>query len=158
MKPYALTRRLSQARTRRPTLTIVGAALLGVGLGAEARRPADLSLLWVPLAIELAARITVLPPRQLHARLTCRLPLLTRGARDSPARHGTMRDAIAWSYDLLSASEQRLFRRLAVFEGGFTLLATGWIASVEAPSPLASTVSRSSAGAKGWFWQASMVT
>jgi non-specific serine/threonine protein kinase len=89
----------------------------------------------LPLAIELAAaRIKVLPPSQLHARLARRLPLLTRGARDAPARHGTMRHAIAWSYSLLDASEQRLFRRLAVFEGGVTLAAAGWMANDEPPA------------------------
>jgi predicted ATPase len=76
----------------------------------------------IPLAIELAAaRIKLLPPRALLQRLAPRLPLLTGGARDLPVRQQTMRDAIGWSYDLLDAAEQRLFRRLAVFEGGWTL-------------------------------------
>jgi predicted ATPase/DNA-binding XRE family transcriptional regulator len=73
----------------------------------------------LPLAIELAAaRVRLLPPTALLARLTRRLALLTTGAPDQPARHQTLRAAIGWSYGLLGAAEQRLFHLLGVFVGG----------------------------------------
>jgi predicted ATPase/serine/threonine protein kinase len=76
----------------------------------------------LPLAIELAAaRVKVLSPSALLARLASRLQLLTGGSRDLPQRQQTLRAAIDWSYDLLSTAEQRLFRRLSVFVGGCSL-------------------------------------
>jgi len=76
----------------------------------------------LPLAIELAAaRIKLLSPQVLLARLDRRLQLLAGGAQDLPARQQTLRNTIQWSYDLLNKEEQRLFRRLSVFVSGCTL-------------------------------------
>src|SRR6266567_3296157 len=76
----------------------------------------------LPLALELAAaRSKLLPPQALLARLRHRLQVLTSAAQDVPLRQQTLRNTLAWSYDLLDAQEQRLFRRLSVFVGGYTL-------------------------------------
>ncbi len=76
----------------------------------------------LPLAIELAAaRIRLLTPQAMLTRLNRRLALLTGGPRDLPARQQTLRNAIAWSYDLLEPTEQTVFHRLAVFAGGCSL-------------------------------------
>lgn len=75
----------------------------------------------LPLAIELAAaRLAMLPPSALLRRLERRLSVLVGGTRDVAIRQQTMRNTIAWSYDLLTSDEQMLFRRLSVFVGGFS--------------------------------------
>jgi predicted ATPase len=89
----------------------------------------------IPLAIELApARVRVLPPAQLLARLEDRFRLLTSGSRTAPERHQTLRAAVDWSYGLLSEAERRLFARLSVFAGGWSLEAAE---AVCAEDPLA---------------------
>jgi non-specific serine/threonine protein kinase len=91
----------------------------------------------LPLAIELAAaRTRVLPLQDLVERLDHRLMLLSNGPRDAPPRLRSMRDAIAWSYDLLSADEQVLFRSLSVFDGGFTLAAAESVSAGMLKSPV----------------------
>src|SRR5437868_3611690 len=86
----------------------------------------------LPLALELAAtRVKLLSEQQLLARLEQRLPLLAGGRRDLPERQSTMRATIAWSYDLLTRPEQRLFTRLAVFVGSFELEAAEQICDAD---------------------------
>lgn len=76
----------------------------------------------LPLAIELAAaRITVLSPEAMLGRLGERLKLLTSSARDQPTRHQTLRNTLAWSYDLLTDAERNLLAQFSVFAGSFTL-------------------------------------
>ncbi|MGE3796630.1 MAG: NB-ARC domain-containing protein, partial [Thermomicrobiales bacterium] len=76
----------------------------------------------LPLAIELAAaRIRLLPPRAMLRKLDDPLPLLKSGARDAPERQRTMRDTIAWSYNLLDPDVRQLFRLLSIFRGTISL-------------------------------------
>ncbi|MFO7167739.1 MAG: tetratricopeptide repeat protein [Chloroflexota bacterium] len=117
----------------------------------------------LPLAIELAAaRSTLFPPEALLARLGSRLKLLTGGPRDAPARQQTLRSTIAWSYDLLTEDEQKLFRRLCVCIGGCTLEAIEAICAageleIDVVEGLASLVDKSllwqdtAAGGEPWF-------
>lgn len=80
----------------------------------------------LPLALELAAaRVNHLSPSDILARLDEHRPVLTVGRPGLPERQRTLADAIDWSYDLLTQEEQRLFRRLSVFVGGFTPEAAG---------------------------------
>ena len=106
-------------------LALFGLHLLAVGPGTSNSRAITeicIRLDGLPLAIELAAaRIKLLPPQALLARMRHRLQVLTSAARDVPPRQQTLRHTLAWSYDLLDDEEQRLFRRLSVFVGGCTL-------------------------------------
>lgn len=80
----------------------------------------------LPLALELAAaHLKTMPPVTLLARLEHRLHVLADGPRDLPPRQQTMRDTIAWSYDLLTRREQIVFRRLSVVAGGCTAEVAG---------------------------------
>jgi predicted ATPase/DNA-binding CsgD family transcriptional regulator len=84
----------------------------------------------IPLAIELAAaRVGTLSVEQISERLGGSLELLTRGGRTAVPRHRTLKGALGWSYDLLSESERKLFRKVSVFAGGWTLEASEGVGS-----------------------------
>ncbi len=90
----------------------------------------------LPLAIELAAaRVRILTPQAILGQLPRRLDLLAGGPRDWPARHQTLRHAMAWSHDLLPESDKALLRRLAVFAGGWPLAAAERVCDVEGDLP-----------------------
>jgi serine/threonine-protein kinase PknK len=98
----------------------------------------------LPLAIELAAaRISTLSPVEMLGRITSRLRLLADGPRDAPLRLQSMRDAITWSYDLLTPDEQSLFCRLAVFAGGCTLEAAEAVAEGDVLNGISTLVANS---------------
>ncbi|MFL5759726.1 MAG: ATP-binding protein [Thermomicrobiales bacterium] len=106
---------LQRARAVRPDFTLSAE-------NAAAVAEVCIRLDGLPLAIELAAaRARVLSPQAVLSRLEHRLGLLTGGALDQPPRLRTMRDALAWSHDLLTVDERVLFRRMSVFAGGCTL-------------------------------------
>ena len=129
---------LDRAAAAGVELTPDGAA--GVAVAGICRR-----LDGIPLALELAAaRLPVLSPARLLERLDRPLPELTEGPYDLPPRQQTMRDAIAWSYDLLSGPEQELFRQLSVFVGGATLDAAA------AVGPAGPELDGRGLGAPGW--------
>lgn len=111
----AVTLFLERAQAAKPDFVLTWA-------NAQAIAAICLRLDGLPLAIELAAaRIKVLPPQALLQRLTHRLVVLTGGAQNVSARQQTLRNTIAWSYNLLDEAEQWLFRQLSVFVGGCTL-------------------------------------
>jgi predicted ATPase/DNA-binding CsgD family transcriptional regulator len=115
---------LQRAQAVKPTFQITAA-------NARAIAEICVHLDGLPLAIELAAaRIKLLPPQALLTRLGHRLDILTSGTQDVPARQQTLRNTITWSYQLLDAQEQRLFRWLSTFVGGCSLQAVEAVVAV----------------------------
>jgi non-specific serine/threonine protein kinase len=97
----------------------------------------------LPLALELAAaRIRVLSPEQLAERIDERFQLLVGGPRSSPARHRTLEAAVTWSYDLLDDQDRRLFERLSVFAGGFSLDAADTVCGSDDRAPVLDGLAR----------------
>jgi predicted ATPase/DNA-binding CsgD family transcriptional regulator/Tfp pilus assembly protein PilF len=122
LKAEAVALFVQRARAVNPNLTVDDRAAATI---AEICRRLD----GLPLAIELAAaRTNILSPEALLARLSNRLQVLGGDRRGVPDRLRTMRNAVAWSYDLLPAEEQALFRHMAVFVGGISLDAVEAIA------------------------------
>ncbi len=116
---------LDRARAVRPDVGDDADALAAVGLICQ-------RLDGIPLALELAAaRVASLSTSELAERVLDRFGVLTSGSRTAEARQQTLRNTVDWSHDLLASSEQRLFRRLAVFRGGWTLDAAEAVAADE---------------------------
>ncbi len=114
---------LERARERDPTFSLSPPNALAV---ADICRMLE----GIPLAIELAAaRVGTLSVGQISQRLGGSLELLTRGGRTAVPRHRTLQGALGWSYDLLSESERKLFRKISVFAGGWTLEASEAVGS-----------------------------
>lgn len=127
-QPEAVQLFVARAREVRPAFALSGPSARAV---AEICRRLD----GIPLALELAAaRVRVLAPEQIAARLDDRFRLLTGGSRAGMLRHQTLRGAIDWSHALLSEAARRLFRRLSVFVGGWTIGAAEHVCTD--PSPL----------------------
>jgi non-specific serine/threonine protein kinase len=107
--------------------------------GANAAAVAQVcwSLDGLPLALELAAaNVRFLSPQQLASRLDDRFKLLVRGSRTAPVRQRTLESAVAWSYDLLDPNDRRLFDRLSVFAGGFSIDAVEVVCDLEPENAL----------------------
>jgi predicted ATPase/DNA-binding NarL/FixJ family response regulator len=122
---------LDRARRTNPSFDLTPANALLVA-------SACVRLEGLPLAIELAAaRLKVLTPGELVFRLASRMQVLAGSTRDVPPRQRALRDAIAWSYDLLDSGESALFRRLSVFAGGWTLADAGSVCGLDRDDALA---------------------
>jgi predicted ATPase/DNA-binding XRE family transcriptional regulator len=116
---------VERARAARPDFALTHGNAAAV---AEVCRRLD----GIPLAIELAAaRVSLLTVEQIAARLDDRFRLLTGGGRTAPSRQQTLRATSDWSHDLLTEPERALFRRLAVFAGGWTLEVAETVCSMQ---------------------------